>query len=134
MYVRLFAPVVKRADAAALIARYERIRRPRPVTGDPRRVFVLSRITLGADVAVTSVLLAAAKQRFPRAEIVFVAPPKNYELFAGDSRIRHPSIHYQRGGLRDRLAVEDDLKSLLASPDSIVIDPDSRLTQLGLLP
>ena len=29
------------------------------------RVIVLSRVTLGADVAVTSVLLDAAKQRFP---------------------------------------------------------------------
>jgi hypothetical protein len=29
-------------------------------------VFVLSRVTLGADVAVTSVLLDAAKRRFPK--------------------------------------------------------------------
>ena len=32
------------------------------------RVYVLSRITLGADVAVTSVLLDAAKRRYPEAE------------------------------------------------------------------
>ena len=32
------------------------------VEWEPKRVLVLSRVTLGADVAVTSVLLAAAKQ------------------------------------------------------------------------
>jgi ADP-heptose:LPS heptosyltransferase len=97
-------------------------------------VFVLSRVTLGADVAVTSVLLAAAKQRFPRAEIVFVGPRKNFELFAADPRLRHADIAYRRSGLRERLAVWEPLKALLSAPDSVVIDPDSRLTQLGLLP
>ena len=76
---------------------------------------MLSRVTLGADVAVTSVLMDAAKRRFPRAEIVFVGPRKNYELFAGDPRIRHAPVAYRRGSLRDRLAVWDELKALLAS-------------------
>ena len=47
-------------------------------------MLVLSRVTLGADVAVTSVLLAAAKQAWANAEIVFVGPRKNFELFAAD--------------------------------------------------
>jgi ADP-heptose:LPS heptosyltransferase len=94
---------------------------------------VLSRITLGADVAVTSVLLAAAKRRFPHAEIIFVAPQKNYELFAADQRIHHVPISYRRGGLTARLGVWEELKTLLAGDDCLVIDPDSRLTQLGLL-
>jgi ADP-heptose:LPS heptosyltransferase len=136
-YVRLFATAVAhvypRIDPISLVARYERIRLPRIVSAKPRRVFVLSRITLGADVAVTSVLLAAAKRRFPHAEIVFVAPQKNYELFAADPRIRHHPIAYRRGGLADRLGVWDDLKSAVSGDDSLVIDPDSRLTQLGLL-
>ena len=34
----------------------------------------------------------------------------------------------------ERLAVWDDLKTLAAAPDCLVLDPDSRLTQLGLLP
>ncbi len=133
-YARLFAQAVESDDPAPLVARYERVRRPCPVEGKPRRVFVLSRITLGADVAVTSVLLAAAKQRFPEAEVVFVGPKKNYELFAADPRLHHATVSYKRGGLRDRLAVWDELKELLSAPDSLVIDPDSRLTQLGLLP
>ena len=138
VYARLFsqavAQVAEDVDPGLLLARYERVRRPRPISFEPHRVFVLSRVTLGADVAVTSVLLAAAKQRFPRAEIVFVGPRKNFELFAGDPRLRHADIAYRRGGLRQRLAVWEPLQALLAAPDSVVIDPDSRLTQLGLLP
>jgi ADP-heptose:LPS heptosyltransferase len=138
VYARLFsqavAQVAESVDPVAPIARYERVRRPRPISFEPQRVFVLSRVTLGADVAVTSVLLAAAKQRFPRAEIVFVGPRKNYELFAGDPRLRHADMAYRRGSLRERLAVRGPLEALLAAPDSVVIDPDSRLTQLGLLP
>jgi hypothetical protein len=138
VYARLFsqavAQVAENVDPALLMARYQRVRRPRPILGDPHRVFVLSRVTLGADVAVTSVLLAAAKQRFPHAEIVFVGPRKNYELFAGDPRLRHADLAYPRGGLRQRLAVWDPLEALLAAPGSVTIDPDSRLTQLGLLP
>jgi ADP-heptose:LPS heptosyltransferase len=136
-YAHLFAPAIaaaKNVDAGGLLARYQRVRRPRPVIDSPRRVFVLSRVTLGADVAVTSVLLDAAKHRFPESQIVFVGPYKNYELFAGDSRIRHESMAYRRGGLRDRLAVWDHLQELFSAPDSVVLDPDSRLTQLGLLP
>jgi len=129
IYARLFAPAI-----GGSVARYQRVRLPRPVIGEPKRILVLSRVTLGADVAVTSVLLAAAKERFPEAEIVFVGPTKNFELFAADSRIGHAPVDYQRGSLRDRLAVWEDLKALASDPDCLVIDPDSRLTQLGLLP
>jgi hypothetical protein len=94
------------------------------------RVYVLSRITLGADIAVTSVLLDAAKQRYSDAEIFFVAPRKNYELFQADPRIRYLPAPYPRGGaLIDRLRAS----SALWFDDGLVIDPDSRLTQLGLI-
>jgi hypothetical protein len=94
------------------------------------RVYVLSRITLGADVAVTSVLLDAAKLRYPEAEIVFVGPRKSYELFEADPRIRHLAAPYARSGsLVDRLQAS----AALWFEDGIVIDPDSRLTQLGLI-
>ena len=138
VYARLFsqaiAAVVDGAEAAALVARYQRVRRVRPVAGEPSRVFVLSRVTLGADVAVTSVLLDAAKRRFPKAEIVFVGPPKNYQLFEADPRIRHAAVAYRRGSLRERLSVRQELAAILDAPDSLAIDSDSRLTQLGLLP
>ncbi len=94
------------------------------------RVYVLSRITLGADVAVTSVLLDAAKRRFPRAEVVLVGPQKCYELFADDARIHPFSAPYARSGaLTDRLRTS----AALWLERGIVIDSDSRLTQLGLI-
>ena len=130
VYADLFAQAIPGADAA----RYRRVRIPRAIAIEPRTVFVLSRVTLGADVAVTSVLLDAAKRRFPNAQIVFVGPPKNYELFAVDPRIAHAAISYRRGTLQDRLAVHPDLQAILTTPDALVIDSDSRLTQLGLLP
>ena len=140
VYARLFSQAIETSspgaghDPAELVARYERVRRPRPLGWEPKRVLVLSRITLGADVAVTSVLISAAKQRLPHADIVFVGPRKNFELFAGDARLSHAAVEYRRGSLRQRLAVWDELKPLAAGPDCLVIDPDSRLTQLGLLP
>jgi ADP-heptose:LPS heptosyltransferase len=85
-------------------------------------------------VAVTSVVMAAAKKRFPHAELIFVGPKKNHELFAADPHIHHAPVEYRRGSLRERLTVWEDLKQVLAAPDSCVVDPDSRLTQLGLLP
>ena len=137
-YAGLFAQAVAHVHpeepAEILTAHYERVRQVRPVEFEPRRVVVLSRVTLGADVAVTSVLLNAAKRRFPEAAIVFAGPRKNYELFAADQRMTHALVEYRRGGLRERLAVRDNLKTLLADGDSLVLDPDSRLTQLGLLP
>jgi ADP-heptose:LPS heptosyltransferase len=137
-YARLFsqalAYVREGLHPALLVARYERIRRVRPVIAKPTRIFVLSRVTLGADIAVTSVVLDAAKRRFPDAELYFVGPRKNFELFAGDPRLLHAAVEYRRGGLRERLAAWEDLQELLADPRALVLDPDSRLTQLGLLP
>ena len=133
-YAALFAEAIAPGESARLVERYKRVRIPRPVEGQPRRIFVLSRVTLGADVAVTSVILDAAKRRFPDAAIYLVGPRKNWELFAADPRIEHRPVAYRRGTLRERLAAGPELREALAEPESIVIDPDSRLTQLGLLP
>lgn len=133
-YAELFAEAIAPGESETLVERYRRVRIPRLITGDPRTVFVLSRVTLGADVAVTSVILDAAKRRFPEAAICLVAPRKNWELFAADPRILHVPVSYRRGTLSERLASGPELRAALAQPDSIVIDPDSRLTQLGLLP
>ena len=142
VYADLFSEVIARRipglHADHLTARYERVRRPRVFDRDPdsiQNVFVLSRVTLGADIAVTSMILDAAKQRFPNAAIWFVGPKKSWELFAADPRLRHLAIAYGRGGsIDDRLSVWPQLREAVSRPRSIVIDPDSRLTQLGLLP
>ena len=138
LFSRVIARVVPELPAAELVSRYQRVRharRFRESARPVRHVFVLSRVTLGADVAITSIVLDAAKKRFPNAEIHFVGARKGWELFAADPRLRHLPVSYGRGGaLRERLAVGRDLKAALGRPESIVIDPDSRLTQLGLLP
>jgi ADP-heptose:LPS heptosyltransferase len=142
VYADLFSEVIARRigdlHAEHLAARYERVRRPRKFDRDPaaiRNVFVLSRVTLGADVAITSIILDAAKQEFPNAQIYFVGPQKAWELFAADPRLRHIAIAYGRGGtLDDRLSIWRALRETMGKPASIIIDPDSRLTQLGLLP
>ena len=121
VYARLFAQAIPGADAE----RYFRVRVPRQVTFEPRRVFVLSRITLGADIAVTSVIMDAARRRWPTAEVVFVGPKKNWELFGGP----HAPLAYRRDAYLDAWR---ELQSIVG--DDLVLDPDSRLTQLGLLP
>jgi hypothetical protein len=141
VYADLFSQVIARRTglhADHLAARYDRVCQPRVLDQDPnsiQNVFVLSRVTLGADVAVTSTMLEAAKRRFPQAVIWFVGPRKNWELYAADPRLKHLAIAYGRAGsIDDRLSIWPQLRDAVCAPHSIVIDPDSRLTQLGLLP
>lgn len=140
LYARLFSQVIARAlpeyRATDLLVRYRQVRQVRKFSGgEVQNVFVLSRVTLGADIAVTSVMLDAAKRRFPEARIHFVGPAKNAELFAADSRIQAVTVPYGRSAvLRERLLAASDLAAATEAPEAIVIDPDSRLTQLGLLP
>ncbi|MCC7496018.1 MAG: hypothetical protein IT160_00485 [Bryobacterales bacterium] len=139
-YAELFCGIVAlvypEVSAASLLERYGRIRRPRPI---PRRgvnrIVVLSRVTLGADVAITSVMLDAAKRAFPEAQIIFAGSAKARELFAMDGRIGHLPLEYgRRATLCDRLSIWPELQPALSQPGTVVIDPDSRLTQLGVLP
>jgi ADP-heptose:LPS heptosyltransferase len=142
VYAHIFSNVIARVipelNAGELAARYARVRQPRKFKADAARVanvFVLSRITLGADIAVTSVVLQAAKERFRRANVWLVGPRKNQELFARDPRVEHLAFNYGRAStLCERLTGWRGLRVALSQPNSIVIDPDSRLTQLGLLP
>lgn len=141
-YAAAFSRVIARLcpgwGASELVQRYQRVRRFRrfdPAGRKPEAVYVLSRVTLGADVAVTSVVLDAMKKRFPAAEIYLVGARKAWELFAGDPRIGHVPADYAREGtLRERLAAGLALRETLGRDGAIVVDPDSRLTQLGLLP
>jgi ADP-heptose:LPS heptosyltransferase len=132
IFARVIAAVLPQYEPAQLSARYGRVRQPRRFKGtDPRIVYLLSRVTLGADVAITSVILDGMKHRFPASRIVFAGPAKSFELFSADPRIEHLPVPYGRSGsLRSCIGIFPEL----SEPHSIVIDPDSRLTQLGLLP
>ena len=107
-----------------------------------KKILVLSRVTLGADVAVTSIVLDRMKRLSTRAEIVLLGGPKTAALFASDGRIQAVDVDYQRSGtLLERLnawtslvqVVEAQLSGL-SEEQYLIVDPDSRLTQLGLLP
>ena len=136
-YAAIFSLILERVvpeiSAAELVARYHRIRQPKPCTWTPKRVAVLSRVTLGADIAITSVLLNAARTRFPNAELWFVGSSKSAELFTGFPWIKHLDVAYARGTVPQRLEAWRQLARRFRE-DWLVIDPDSRLTQLGLLP
>ena len=107
-----------------------------------RRIIVLSRVTLGADVAITSVMIERMKRAFPRAGVTLVGGRKAVELFGGDARLSFKEISYLRAGATlERLHAWVDVLGCVREmtcdlrPDQFLIaDPDSRLTQLGMLP
>ncbi len=141
-YVSVFSRVIEAAlpdlEAAALIERFMRIRRPRKFMENPLAVtdvFVLSRITIGADIAITSRILRAAFTKFPKARVHFVGPKRNWELFEPELALELVEVPYKRAGtLRERLGVYPELQKELTRRGAVIIDPDSRLSQLGLLP
>jgi ADP-heptose:LPS heptosyltransferase len=133
---------------ADVLARAERLRpgslerasRHLPDATEVSRVIVLSRVTLGADVAITSLMIERFKAAFPQAEIVLVGGRKASELFGGDPRLAFEEIDYPRAATAlDRLLawvpLIDRVCELTAGVDRcLIVDPDSRLSQLGLLP
>lgn len=127
-YADLFSDAFGLGPQAA--ERWRRARLPRPIDTAPSRVVVLSRVTLGADVAVSSVFLSAAKRAFPAARIEFAGARKNWELFGADPAIGHLPVSYRRDV---PLAHIPELRANLFEAGTIVVDPDSRLTQLGLI-
>ena len=113
-----------------------------PPQNEVKKILLLSRVTIGADVAVTSIIIQRLTELFPQAELVLIGGSKLNEIYGGNPRIRLCQASYNRkGGLLERLSswqcVLDIILQELAScplPNTILIDPDSRLSQLGVLP
>ncbi len=125
------------SDEAGLIAHHARVRAgsdPLPTT--VAKVVIPSRVTLGADVLLTTVLLQRLRQRHPQAELVVLGDGKLGGLIGGMPGVRvRPLSYARRGPLRERLASWLLLADAVAEevPD-LVVAPDSRLDQLGILP
>ena len=109
---------------------------------DVKKILLLSRVTIGADVAITSIIIQRFADLFPDAEIVLIGGSNLDEVYGGSSRIRLETVDYSRkGGLIERLsswqlvlnAVQRELATCPLE-NTILIDPDSRLSQLGVLP
>jgi ADP-heptose:LPS heptosyltransferase len=107
-----------------------------------RKIILLSRVTIGADVAITSVVFQRLSMIFPEAEFVIIGNSKLEELYDGNPDIKIRRLTYSRkGGLLERLSswhfalkiIQEEMASCPAE-EAIVIDPDSRLSQLGILP
>lgn len=124
-------------DEAGLLARHAAVRRgDGAATAAAKRIVVLSRVTIGADVLLTSVALQRLRQRYADSELVVLGDGKLQGLFGGLPKVRVRALSYaRRGPLRERLASWLGLLDALAEegPD-LVLAPDSRLDQLGLLP
>jgi ADP-heptose:LPS heptosyltransferase len=122
---------------AALLARHHRLRTTTtPAPAQAKRIMVLSRVTIGADILLSSVVLQRLHQRYPAAELILLGDGKLAGLFGGLPHVRVRPISYaRRGPLRERLAswltVRDAVRE--EAPD-LVVAPDSRLDQLGILP
>lgn len=127
---------------ADIFARAQRLRTMRPADSIERaeRFVVLSRVTLGADVVITSVIAARLRERFPSAEIVLVGSKKMAELFGGDPGFTFHEVSYSRAGkLIERIrSWLDALEAVRTASEGVetcmIVDPDTRMTQLGLLP
>jgi ADP-heptose:LPS heptosyltransferase len=108
----------------------------------PRRILLLSRVTIGADVAILSVMIQRLRRLFPEAELVVIGNRKLHGLFGGHPDVRIRELSYaRRGGLFERfagwhaaLAILRDEAANVGAENILVIDPDSRITQLGVLP
>lgn len=107
----------------------------------PKKIFLLSRVTIGADVAITSVLIQRLGRIFPGAEIVIIGGSKVKDIFGGNPLIRIREVNYSRhGNLLERFTSWFSIQDIIKEETNgdthnvIVVDPDSRFTQLGVLP
>lgn len=122
---------------AALLAGYHARRTGQAsVPSAPKRIAVLSRVTIGADILLTSVALTRLHQRWPEAELLLLGDAKLAGLFGGLPRVRVEPIAYpRRGPLRERLRGWLVARAaVLRLEVDLVVSPDSRLDQLGILP
>lgn len=114
---------------------------PPPIEG-ARLAIVLPKWTLGAEVAMSTPIIAALLESDPDRRLVFVAAAAARGFVAGNPRVTFREIAYpRRGGLLARLGCWLRLCEIvrqesagLPPRDWVVVDPDSRLTQTGLMP
>ena len=129
-----------------LIHRKQRLLEPRPtdVPSAPEclKCIVLSRVSLGAEIAVTSPVIAKLRERFSRADIVLIGHRMFADLFSQIPAFSVRHFAYPPGktlmdrlaGWLDVLAIVDAEIAGLEKSQYLIVDPDSRMTQLGLLP
>jgi ADP-heptose:LPS heptosyltransferase len=132
--------------AADLVAHAEQVSHPGPFTGAGasrlRKIFLLSSVTIGRDIAVNLPAMLHLRQAFPNAEIILFADPVLGTLFGEELGVRvRPVVYPRRGNLVQLLlcyvalesAVNSEIQDL-AADELLIVGMDSRLDQLMLLP
>jgi len=107
-----------------------------------RKILLLSRVTVGADVAITSIIIQRLAKIFSDAELVLIGDKKMGEVYGGNPRIRIREVAYsKKGGLLPRLSIWHQVLKIIQEEiascpleEIVLVDPDSRLSQLGILP
>ncbi|MCK5228380.1 MAG: hypothetical protein KAK02_09245 [Desulfobulbaceae bacterium] len=107
-----------------------------------KKIIILSRITIGSDIAITGVMVHRLRRSFSQAELVLIGPRHMKEVFEGVPGVRCIEVLYKRhGNLFERVIMWPALFSLvqkekkgLSPGELLLFDPDTRMTQLGLLP
>ncbi|MGI5239062.1 hypothetical protein [Dactylosporangium sp. CA-139066] len=113
-----------------------------PYDRRPDMCIVPSRVTIGADVTVTGAVLGAVRQAWPDVPVALIGDDRHIApLFGGLAGVEVWHQPYPRHGeVRDRLRVWHCTRSAIRDwcrqhplRTVLVLDPDSRMTQLGLL-
>ncbi|MDA3970601.1 MAG: hypothetical protein PF442_04565 [Desulfobulbaceae bacterium] len=132
-------------SAVHLIARLERIHSNAALSArhknQVRKITLLSRVTVGADLAITSIIIQRLHNFFPDIPITLIGPDHLSELFNQPFLchrlfdFNRDKPNYSRMGQWHKLKKMIDAEhSSLNNDEFLFIDPDTRLSQLGLLP
>ena len=114
-----------RDHPALLVARYERVRRTAPDRGQAAaRVRALARHA-GRRCRGHQRPARRRQAALPERRNRVRRPAQEFELFAAEPHCSHAAVEYRRGGLRERLAVWDELQSSRRLPG--LPGPRSRL-------
>lgn len=154
IYARLFAHIVWHSaqndsellqglhkhgitDEQALLQRHYALRQSAenaPATA--QSIVILSRVTIGADILLSTVLIQHVQEKYPDAHITLIGDKKIAGLFGGFKNLSIHGISYaRRGTLQDRLRSWLDLDVIIEELQAdLIIAPDSRLDQLGIMP
>lgn len=128
----------------AVLQRYKKLLAlsEKPLSFKPSRIIVLSRVTIGADIMITSIILQRLKEAFPNALIELLGSRYLAGLFHNCSALHFTELDYdknysllQRIGISVKVYNEVRLRcSEYGKENLLLVDPDSRLSQLGLIP
>ncbi|TAN59446.1 methyltransferase domain-containing protein, partial [bacterium] len=104
---------------------------------DVKRVVVLPRLTYGAEVAITSVLIKRALELYPQATLyLIIGDKKMRQIFGGNKRIKFRLLKRPRqGGLvENSLSWLNLVKMIKKINPDLIFGPDSRVDSSGFRP